>query len=448
MQKSLAIKLFSIVTLTLLLLAPLTLIEGLISARQHRQMEVEKTIAASAAHAQTVTTPFLVIRYIEHVSTESWDEPLKRYRTIVTPHSRIAVFTPTEAKLEATTDTEARYKGLYKAQVLKSEGRWRLRFDVPAMLGTGLKREALEQQDAWLAIGLTDARGIIGSPAVSWNGDTRPVQPGTEFVGLAQGLHAPLGKWPDHKAQSVAASVKLNWIGTGAVNFAPLGQRTQVTLQSPWPHPNFLGSFLPVDRTISDQGFRATWDVTHYASQNDRLLKTSNPGLEAFGVRFIEPVNIYLQAERAVKYGALFVALTFAAFFLIEVLKGVAVHPLQYGLVGLALATFFLLIVSLSEHLAFGRAYLAASLACVGLMTYYISHVLRSRARGLGFGALFGLLYLALYGLLLSEDNALVLGSLLLFAALATVMVLTRKVDWYRLGQPTNTPPAAGESSG
>ena len=159
-------------------------------------------------------------------------------------------------------------------------------------------------------------------------------------------------------------------------------------------------------------------------------------------------MNIYLQAERAVKYGVLFVALTFAAFFLIEILKGVAVHPLQYGLVGLALATFFLLIVSLSEHLAFGQAYLAASLACVGLMTFYISHVLKSRARGLGFGALFGLLYLALYGLLLSEDNALVLGSLLLFAALATVMVLTRKVDWYRLGEPSRTSSTSNESSG
>lgn len=447
MQKSLAIKLLSVTVLIFLLLLPLKLIEGLISARQHRQAEVEQTIAASAAHAQTATTPFLVIRYIEHVTTESWDEPLKRYRTVVTPHPRLAVFTPTEAKLDVTTDTEARYKGLYKAQVLKSEGRWRLRFDVPAMLGTSLKREAMEQQEAWIAIGLSDARGIIGAPEVKWRGVERPVRPGTEVPGLVHGLHAPLGAWPDQTAQSVEASVKLNWIGTSTLNFAPLGQRTQVTLQSPWPHPNFLGSFLPVDKSIGDAGFRATWDVTHYASQNDRLLKTSSPTLESFGVRFIEPVNIYLQGERAVKYGLLFVVLTFAAFFLIEVLKSVSVHPLQYGLVGLALATFFLLIVSLSEHLAFGLAYLAASIACVGLMTYYISHVLKSRARGLGFGALFGLLYVALYGLLLSEDNALVLGSLLLFAALAAVMVLTRKVDWYRLGEAAKPLPAENPPS-
>ncbi|MBL8515367.1 MAG: cell envelope integrity protein CreD [Betaproteobacteria bacterium] len=435
MQKSLALKLFSVGVLILLLLVPLKLIEGLISARQHRQMEVEQTIAASAAHAQTATTPFLVVRYIEQVTEESWSEPLKRYRTVTTPVTRTAMFTPIEAKLEVITDADARFKGLYKAQVLKSESRWRLRFEVPAMLGTGLKREVVEQLDAWIAIGLSDARGIIGAPEVTWNGSALTVHPGTGFDRLANGLHASVGKWPDEKTQSIEASVKLNWIGTGALNFAPLGQRTQVTLHSPWPHPNFQGSFLPVDKTIGDAGFRATWDVTHYASQNDRLLQSANPVLENFGVRFIEPVNIYLTAERAVKYGILFVALTFAAFFLIEILKGAAMHPLQYGLVGLALAVFFLLIVSLSEHLAFGAAYLAASVACVGLMSFYISHVLNSRRRGLGFGALFGLLYLALYGLLLSEDNALVLGTLLLFAALATVMVLTRKVDWFRLGE-------------
>ena len=453
MQKSLLLKLLSIAVLILLLLIPLRLIEGLISARQHRQESVEQSIAASAAHAQTLTTPFLVVSYIEHVSSDVWDEPLKRYRTISTPHNRIAWFSPSEAVLDVTTETEARYKGLYKAQVLKSQGRWRLRFEVPAARGTSLKREVMTQQNAWLAMGISDARGIIGAPAVTWQGTSVPVRPGTEFVGLAQGLHVSLGPWQDQTAQTIDAIVTMSWLATGAINVAPLGKRTQVNVQSAWQHPSFQGSFLPVDKTIGDSGFRATWDVTHYASQNDRLLKTGNPALENFGVRFIEPVNIYLQAERAVKYGVLFVALTFAAFFLIEILKRVPLHPLQYGLVGLALAIFFLLIVSLSEHMPFGQAYAAATCACLGLLTYYIGHALRSARRGIGFGLLFGLLYLALYGLLLSEDNALVLGSVLMFVALAVVMVLTRRVDWYRLAEPASStfadsvPPTAGNSA-
>ena len=149
---------------------------------------------------------------------------------------------------------------------------------------------------------------------------------------------------------------------------------------------------------------------------------------------FVEPVNIYLQAERAVKYGILFVVLTFAAFFLFEILKDLRIHPLQYGLVGAALALFFLLLVSLSEHMLFLHAYLIASAACVLLIGYYLAHVLGTWRRGLAFATKLSLLYTVLYGLLLSEDNALMLGSLLLFAALTTFMMLTRKIDWYQLG--------------
>lgn len=150
---------------------------------------------------------------------------------------------------------------------------------------------------------------------------------------------------------------------------------------------------------------------------------------------FIEPVNIYAQADRATKYGLLFVALTFAAFFVFEILKRLPIHPIQYLLVGLALIMFFLLLVSLSEHLDFLVSYLIASAACIALISFYLSAVLRSRVRAAGFGAGLVLLYSALYGLLSSENNALVLGTLLLFAALGAVMVATRKVDWYGIGK-------------
>jgi inner membrane protein len=151
------------------------------------------------------------------------------------------------------------------------------------------------------------------------------------------------------------------------------------------------------------------------------------------GARFVQPVDVYSQSERAVKYGILFVFLTFVAFFLFEVLRRMAVHPIQYTLCGAALALFFLLLVSLSEHLPFAIAYIVSSLACVGLLSFYVGHVLRSAMRGLMFGGLLGALYAFLYVILQSEDYALLLGALLLFAALTIVMVMTRRVDWYRL---------------
>ena len=155
----------------------------------------------------------------------------------------------------------------------------------------------------------------------------------------------------------------------------------------------------------------------------------------ALGVRFVQPVDVYQQSERAVKYGILFVFLTFVAFFLFEVLLRMAVHPIQYVLCGAALALFFLLLVSLSEHLPFAAAYLVSSAACVGLIAFYVGHVLRSARLGLLFGGLVGVLYGFLYVILRSEDYALLLGALLLFVALAIVMIVTRRVDWYRLSE-------------
>jgi inner membrane protein len=153
---------------------------------------------------------------------------------------------------------------------------------------------------------------------------------------------------------------------------------------------------------------------------------------ERISVSLVDPVDVYTQVDRATKYGVLFVLLTFVAFFMFEFLKALRIHPIQYGLVGLAIALFFLLLLALSEHIAFGAAYLAAGAACVGLIGYYLKHVLGGWGRGAGFAGLLGTLYAALYGLLISEDNAMVLGASLLFLVLASIMVLTRKVDWYR----------------
>ena len=150
---------------------------------------------------------------------------------------------------------------------------------------------------------------------------------------------------------------------------------------------------------------------------------------------FVDPVDQYLKSERAVKYGFLFILLTFAGFFLLEVLRRFSVHPVQYGLVGLALALFFLLLLSFSEHIGFAAAYAVSAVACVGLITYYVTHVLGSRAHGAGFGAALATLYALLYAILGSEDYALLTGSVLVFALLALVMVLTRRVNWSGVGR-------------
>ena len=193
---------------------------------------------------------------------------------------------------------------------------------------------------------------------------------------------------------------------------------------------------------VSDSGFNARWQTSFFSTDLEEALKgclSSNSceifSSRHFGVSLVNPVDQYLKSDRAIKYALLFIALTFAGFFLFEVLKCLAVHPVQYGLVGMALAFFYLLLLSLAEHIGFSLAYVISSSACVLLIGFYVSYVLKSFVRGWGFSAGLAALYGLLYGLLGAEDYALLLGTLLLFGLLGVVMVLTRKLDWYSVGK-------------
>jgi inner membrane protein len=219
-----------------------------------------------------------------------------------------------------------------------------------------------------------------------------------------------------------------------------------VRLASAWPHPSFRGRFLPDKRTLGPDGFRAEWRLSEFATGIDQPLRALAEGSEsglsghAFGVSFIEPIDAYAMSGRAVKYGMLFVLLTFVGFVLFEVLRRLGIHPVQYGLVGAAVSIFFLLLLSLSEHVPFAIAYVIAAAACLGLIAYYASHVLGSAGRALGFVTGLAALYGMLYVVLVSEDFALLLGTLVLFAVLAFVMISTRRIDWNRAGTAAASP--------
>jgi inner membrane protein len=215
-----------------------------------------------------------------------------------------------------------------------------------------------------------------------------------------------------------------------------------VTLRSAWPHPSFYGRYMPESR-VGEDGFSATWRTSFFSTNARQLYERCLSGSAsqqciafnelAHGVALYQPADLYQQLERSAKYGFLFIFLTFAAFFLHELLKRLAIHPIQYGLVGFALATFFLLVTSLGERIGFASAYGIASAASIGLVGFYLCHVLRSLPRGLAFAGLLSSLYGLLFLLVEAEENALLAGSLALFALIALVMVATRKVDWYAL---------------
>jgi inner membrane protein len=439
----LGLKAAMVAAMVLLLMIPLAMIRGTIAERQAYRQEAVASVAESHAGAQVLAGPVLVIPYVETLQVASTDAFGKPVLKTERREGRWMRF-PVRSHLDGKLVPAVRQRGLYEVRVYELQSRIDSDFDLvlPADPG-GVRRIGAP----WLSIAIADVRGLVGTPALRLDDRVLVLQQGPGAQRGGGGLHADTGL-------GLVAGTRLRFQthlqlalgGTETLALAPVADSNAVDLRSSWPHPQFAGRFLPRARRISGAGFQAHWDVSALASstQAQWLQGAATRDLEALSVGLVEPVNVYSQADRASKYGLLFVCLTFAGFFLFEVLKRLRIHPIQYVLVGLALAIFFLLLLSLSEHMAFWIAYLASSVACIGLLGAYLSSVLRSRSRGLGFAAILTALYAALYGLLVSEDNALVLGSLLLFAILAAAMLATRRIDWYAASAGTATADAVG----
>lgn len=443
MQRKLFAKLGLIALLSLILLIPLAMIEDQIVGRSELQDAVVEDIAESAAGSQTLVGPLLAVRYRERVVHVEQDAATGKQTLRSEIVERTRVLPPETLEIDGEASVENRQRGLYRASLFHLDARLSGRAQVPARLGLDGERQLIDAR-AYLVLGITDPRGVDNNPEVRINGRDYRFATGSGAADVLAGaaLHIALGEIPLDAESAFDFSVPLLLTGSSRLSIAPAGNATTVTLRSAWPHPSFQGRFLPQTRTVGEQGFEAQWQISHLARSFERVLlgelsEHSDTRSETLAVSFKEPVNIYLKAERAVKYGALFVVLTFAAFFLTEVLRRLPIHPLQYLLVGLALAVFFLLLIALSEHIDFGLAYAVSAAACVLLIGTYLSGVLRSLARGGGFAGGIGALYAVLYGVLLSEDNALLMGALLLFVALGVTMLATRHIDWYRLGLTT-----------
>jgi len=420
--------------LILLLLVPLMMIRGVISERESYRDEAYLRVAQGRAGAQTLTGPIRVVPWTETRQVEVVDAAgTKKVETQVEQSHWLQM--PSKLVVDGGMVPDERRIGLFRVPVYTWKAKVSAEFsddDYPIKAGR-------VYGTPYLAVGIADVRGLVGSPELKVDGHALTLQPGVgEVSGIGKGLHVPLQGFADTAGGLLAASrVELSLVldGTRSLAVVPVGDDSRIAIRSPWPHPLFGGSFLPNERQVGENGFEAQWAVSSLASEAQRQLRGS-AGVEAetVSVELVNPVDIYTQADRASKYGILFIVLTFVGFILFELIKRLRIHPLQYLMVGLALAIFFLLLLSLSEHIPFWVAYVVSAVACIGLQAVYLSGVLRSWLRGLGFAGMLTVLYGALYGLLVSENNALLMGSLLLFAVLATAMWVTRRIDWYELG--------------
>lgn len=447
-RNSLFLKSVVIGVLAILMLIPLGMIEGLIAERASRRAEAIASVQASFAGPQTIGLPFFVWPYVEQWSEQSFDAA---NRVRVTPMSESKTLVWFAEQAQAVTDVTVkndRYRGIHRvrtfesAMVINGAMSWPDRSQV--------KPSAEGRRIVWaeprMVLPISDVRGLRGTPAIDLNGQALKFREGTQLSMLAAGLHVPLAQPTDGPTRF---SINLELAGTERLAFSPTATTSVVAVKSAWPDPHFGGSYLPRDRTVSASGFSAEWaisalasdvqqQVRHLASQTRLDRPQQAPSrIDTFEIDFIEAVNTYLLAERSAKHGALIIVLVFGAMFLFDTLRSLNAHPLQYGFVGLALVIFFLLLLSLSEHIAFGLAYSIAASACTLLIAYYLSHVLADRARALGFGAALTAMYATIYSILIAEGTALLMGSVLLFIVLAAAMIVTRKIDWRKMSLGT-----------
>jgi inner membrane protein len=416
---------------TLVLMIALTMIRSLVLERAQRAASVRQEIASSWGQSQTVGGPVIVIPYRVRYRGNDGREQVSTTR---------ARFLPQRLVVRGRLLPERRHRGIFETVLYRAQLRLEGEFARPDFSAWNVAPEDVLWNEAIVTIGISDLRGIHGNPVMRWNGRALPFAGGSGDPKLwTSGLTAANAFADGGTAARYPFALDLTLNGSEQIGFYPLGGETVVEMTSPWPDPSFTGAFLPESRRITPQGFTARWSISSLArsypqrwrewgDESTSALVAVAPS--AFSVGLFSPVSHYQQTERSVKYGVLFIVLTFVTFFLYELLSPVTLHPVQYFLVGGALCLFYLLLLSISEHAPFLVAYTIASVATVGLISAYGAALLQSRLRVLGLAGVLALLYGYLYVLLQLEDWALLMGSIGLFLILALVMYTTRTVDW------------------
>ena len=421
-------KALTVGAIVLLLMIPLMLLLDLISERAGLREQAYTKVAEGWGGEVIVGGPMLVVPIEREVVEGS------RTRKV---RSHLHLLPATlDVNVQLKLDPEPRYVGIYGVPVYLATVDIGGRFD-PSALQPLLQEPNTTYlwEQSRLRLPLSQVRSLREVRQARFADQDLVLGPAGP--GMYSGVEARLdltglmaGGERAFRFQTVVA-------GSRGLSMLPVGSKTSATLDSDWPHPSFRGAFLPVEREISATGFQARWQVLELNRSYGQAWEASGDtaGLlaeSAFGVGLYQAVDIYQRGERAVKYAVLFIALTFLTFFAWEQLSAIRIHPLQYLLVGLALSVFYLLMIALSEHLAFAWAYLVSATALVLLIGIYTAGAFGGSARGALAGTAMGAMYGLLYMLLLSEDYALLLGAITLFASLAAVMLVTRKIDWYK----------------
>ncbi len=427
---NLTVKLIGLGVLIIISWIAIQLVWGVVQERQGRQNEVAEEISLQWSRPQTVAGPVITIP-VEKTYVSTAGE-----RSIETT---ILTLLPKKLSYDSTIETQIRTRGVYETPVYSTVVKGSGSFDLTDIVVKPAPDTKILWDKAVVSLNVSDTRGISSVFSLTLNGAPYEMLPASEFYTLGtSGVHAevPLTSTVPNYDFSFEMPLK----GSRELTFLPFGEETKVRLNSSWSAPSFTGEFLPDVRNVGDTGFDASWSVASYGKNipqswegNTVVVDSDMLTSKAFGVGLYQEVDFYTMIDRATKYGILFITLTFLTFFMYEVLGGLRIHPVQYLLVGVALALFYLLLLSLSEIVGFLPAYLAGATLTTFLITGYCMSVLKAKRKASSIFALLVALYTYLYVLLQLETYSLLFGSVLIFGVLGTVMFITRHLDWYSL---------------
>ncbi|MDO8367895.1 MAG: cell envelope integrity protein CreD [Saprospiraceae bacterium] len=415
--------------LMLVLLIPTSMVESLIYERQGRHNEAINEVSSKWGQSQTLSGPILVLPYEQTQRSTDGKEVFKE--------TKFACFLPDELRVNGQINPEKRHRGIFDVVLYSSRLKLEGSFNAPEVEKLVPAGATVLWDKASLVLGIPDLRGLEDQVTLQWDGQASMFDPGIPVSGLLQsGIHVPIALKAaalNKAAGSHSFKIELALKGSGALFFTPVGKVTDVKIASPWADPSFTGAFLPDEKTVSPAGFEASWKVLNL-NRNYPQQWTSEAQMNfsesTFGVDFLIPVDNYQKSTRSVKYAILFICLTFLTIFFIEMGQSRRVHPFQYALIGLALVIFYTLLVSISEHLSFNAAYFIAAVMTIGMTGLYARSLFQSNRMALFVCGTMTVLYGFLFVVLQQQDYALLIGSLGLFAILAVVMYVSRRINW------------------
>lgn len=420
--QSMTVKMVLLAIMGLMLLIPLLMIVGVIRERAKNAETARTEIGTRWASAQTITGPVLNVPGTKIISGDG---------TYVTTTMHIL---PDELKVNGVLMPEIRYRSIYETVVYDSELELSGRFVLDDE--EHFSDYVWQWDQAYISLGVSDSKGISDRADLSIGDKVISASPGSGQTDLFEkGISFPLPIDPlmlnDFKGDF---SLRLGLRGSGSIAFSPVGRTTEVALSSEWDAPSFTGNFLPSAREVDDNGFTASWVVTHLNRSFPQVWtgKSYIPSDDAFGVDLILEADQYTRAERSAKYGVLFIALTFLVLIIIELRSDERLHIFYYLLAGLALILFFSLLTALSEHIGFNLAYLVSSVATIGLLTVFFRSLLKKRWMVILISGLLTALYVFIFFLLAMKDYAFLVGNIGLFVLLAVLMMVSARYRLFR----------------